>query len=489
MRVGIIGIYHESNTFISVPTTLDSFRQFALLTGADIRSEYGAAHHELGGFFQGLDEADIEAVPLLLASAMPSGPVTAAALESLLEIMWRELDGAGRLDGLLLGPHGAAVAESQRDMDGYWLSLVRERCGPEFPIFATIDPHANLSQPMVDACDAIVAYRSNPHLDQRQRGLEACSLLVGRLRGTIQPTQAAAFPPVTINIERQHTTQEPCLSMYQFADKLLECDRVLSNSIALGFPFADVVEMGSSFIAVTDDDAPLASEVAAEMADYLVNHRAQFIPEFISIEEAIDKATRSEGPVCLLDVGDNVGGGSAADGTLIAQAIHARGGPRTLVCINDPEAVSLARQAGSGARLPLEIGGKVDNMHGPPLLGDVTVRSLHEGRFVETEPRHGGKASHDMGPTAVVETDTQLTIILTTHRTAPFSLGQITSCDLDPITFQILIAKGVHAPVAAYAPISKRLIRVNTPGSTTADMSHFEFKHRRKPLFPFEEIG
>ena len=488
MRIGIIGIAHESNSFISLPTTLESFRQVALLTGEDVRQEYAAAHHELGGFFQGLDQAGVEAVPILMANAMPSGPVSADTLETILEMMWQELDRVGQLDGLLLGPHGAAVSEDHPDMDGYWLSLVRERCGADFPIVATIDPHANLSQAIVDACHATVAYRSNPHFDQRQRGLEACSLLMSHLHGQVQLTQAAVFPPVSINIERQHTTQEPCLSMYQFADKLLERERVLSNSIVLGFPYADVVEMGSSFIAVTNNDPPLAHQIAAEMSDYLMTHRDQFVPEFISLDQAVEQASHSEGPVCLLDVGDNVGGGSAADGTWIAHAIHTRGGPRSLVCINDPEAVNLARQAGTNAQLSLTIGGKVDSLHGPPLQADVTVRSLHNGRFVETEPRHGGKASHDMGPTAVVETDTQLTIILTSYRTAPFSLGQVTCCNLDPADFQILVAKGVHAPVAAYAPVSKQLIRVNTPGSTTADMSNFEFVQRRKPLFPFEQI-
>ena len=488
MRVGIIGIYHESNTFISTPTTLEMFRQLALLTGDDVRTEYAAAHHEVGGFFEGLEVAGFEAVPILLAAAMPSGSVTAEALDAIVEMMWRELDGAGPLDALLLAPHGAGVAENHSDMDGYWLSLVRERMGSDFPVVATIDPLANLTQEMIDACQAMVAYRSNPHLDQRQRGLEACSLLVRHLQGEVRLTQAAAFPPITINIDRQLTSEEPCLSMYQCADRMREQDGVLSNSIVLGFPYSDVEDMGTSFITVTDDNFKLAQQQANDLAGYLLSHREQFVPEFLSIEAAIDEATDCEGPVCLLDVGDNVGGGSAADGTWIAQEIHRRGGPRTLVCINDPEAVGQVQAAGVGARLSLSFGGKIDDLHGPAMTAEVNVRSIHDGRFTETEPRHGGKSSYNMGPTVVVETVSQLTAILTSYRTAPFSLQQITSCQVDPSDYQILVAKGVHAPVAAYAPVSKRLLRVNTPGSTTADMSQFEFTRRRKPLFPFESI-
>ena len=86
----------------------------------------------------------------------------------------------------------------------------------------------------------------------------------------------------------------------------------------------------------------------------------------------------------------------------------------------------------------------------------------------------------------MVRTDEGLTLILTSLRMPPFSLGQITSCGLDPTEFQIIVAKGVIAPVAAYAPICRELIRVNTPGVTTADMVSLTYHHRRRPLFPFE---
>jgi microcystin degradation protein MlrC len=103
--------------------------------------------------------------------------------------------------------------------------------------------------------------------------------------------------------------------------------------------------------------------------------------------------------------------------------------------------------------------------------------------------RHGGFTFFDMGPTAVVETDTGLTALLTTNRTYPSSLKQLTACGVDPLAFHVLVAKGVHAPVGAYGPISTRLIRVNTPGFTAADLRGFTYRHRRRPLFPFEELA
>src|SRR5690606_40638802 len=104
------------------------------------------------------------------------------------------------LDGLLVAPHGAAVSELEHDMDGYWLTKLREAAGPEMPIVITLDLHANLTPQMVAAVNATVAYKQNPHLDQRARGLEAARLMVRALRGEIRPTQAAAFPPIAINI-------------------------------------------------------------------------------------------------------------------------------------------------------------------------------------------------------------------------------------------------------------------------------------------------
>lgn len=493
MRVGIAGILHESNSFLTTPTTLADFRDVRLHRGREIIGAMAGGNHEISGNLEGLAEAGIEAVPLLYAWATPLGPVTAEALGQLLDMLWAEMDRAGKLDGLLLSPHGAAVAENEPDMDGYWLSLVRQRVGKNTPIINTIDPHANLTQRMIDACDATIAYRSNPHLDQKDRGLEAARLMARTLRGEVRPVQAAAFPPVAINIERQHTPSAPCKPMYDLADAILKRPGVLSDSIVLGFPYSDVIEMGSSFIVVTDNDRSLAQRYANELGDYLVQHRAEFKGRFVTIEEALDDALAGPGPVALFDMGDNVGGGSAADGTLLAQAILRRhqGGKkfRAFVAIYDPASAAQTRAAGVGRRVKLRVGGKTDSLHGPTLDIDATVRSLHDGPFTESQVRHGGLKAFDMGPTAVIETDGGLTIQLTSKRTIPVSLGQVTSCGLDPATFHILIAKGVQAPVAAYAPVTRRIIRVNTPGSTSADMAHFQYKHRRKPLYPLEEIG
>jgi microcystin degradation protein MlrC len=261
---------------------------------------------------------------------------------------------------------------------------------------------------------------------------------------------------------------------------------VLSNSLFLGFPYADVPEMGAAVLVVTDNDAALAQRLADEWASFLWERRQEFVGQLVGIDEALHRAATLDGSVCLLDMGDNVGGGSPGDGTLLAHAIQRRGLGPAVVCLYDPESVRQAATAGPGSRVPLLVGGKTDNRHGPPLEAEFTVAGLFDGRFTEAAPRHGGIVQYDQGRCAVIRTDNGLTLLLTSRRVPPFSLGQLTSCGLDPSAFRLLVAKGVHAPVAAYAPVCRAFLRVNTPGVTTADLSRLDYCHRRRPLFPFE---
>jgi microcystin degradation protein MlrC len=490
VRIGIVSLIHESNTFAVTPTTMASFRRDSLLVGEAVRGVFEGGLHQITGFLEGLVEADVEAVPIFHASTSPSGTITKETCEELFEMMFEALKKTGPLDGYLVSPHGANAGEGAdyRDLDGFWLAKLRAEVGAEVPIICVIDPHANLSERMVEACDATIAYRSNPHLDQKERGREAVDLIVRTLRGEIRPVQRAAFPTFGINIERQGTTLWPCLPLYELANGQLSQSGVLSNSVVLGFPYSDVEEMGSSAVVVTDNDPELAQRLADELVAYMLEHRDEFVGEYITVAEAVEQAVDAEGPICLLDMGDNVGGGSAADSTLIAHEIHRRGDTTGHVCLFDQASQDQAREAGAGARLTLAMGGKTDDRHGEPLVAEVVVKSLHEGTFEETEIRHGGYTHFDMGPTAVVVTDTGLTISLTSRRTVPVSLGVVTSIGLDPADFQILVAKGVHAPVAAYEPVCTQLIRVNTTGATAADMRTFEYEYRRRPMYPFEDI-
>ena len=500
-RVGVVAFLHESNTFLEQPTTLDHFRQDLLVTGPTMQDRIATAHHEAGGFFAGLTAAGIEAVPLVAARALPSGPISHDTFSAIMQMVDDAVATAGPLDGILAAAHGATVSEKVPDADGRFLQLLRDRLGSR-PLIATIDPHANLSPAMVAAADAITAYRTNPHLDQRDRGLEAARLMALTLAGRIRPTQAAAFPPLAIGIECQDPAAFPCLPHYEGAAAMrgafetlaptaaVPRGLVVSTSIVLGFPYADVAEMGSAAIVVTNDDPAAARRQADALGNGLWDARESFVPRLLGVDAAIDEALQLPGPVCLLDMGDNVGGGSPADGTVLARAFFRRGIFGSFACLRDADAAAAAYAAGVGGRIDRAIGGQSPAWRGvagaEPLSGTWTVTHLSAGHFRESKPRHGGASGFDQGPTAVLRSDKGLTVMATTHRMAPFSLEQVRHVGLDPAGLRLLAAKGVHAPVAAYGEVCRSFVRVDTPGVTTADASRLPYRHRRRPLFPFE---
>ena len=487
MRVGIVCLMHESNTFIATPTTMADFADDTLADGPAIREQMAASHHEVGGFFAGLDRAGIEAVPVFAARALPHGPIAADTAAVLLDRVLSGLRDAGDLDGILAAPHGAAVAENEPDFDGHWLNAVREFIGPDVPLIATIDPHANVSPRMVAACDAVIAYRTNPHLDQHDRGDEAATLMARMLRNEVRPTMAAAFPPFAVNITQQGTSEYPMRTVCEEADRIRGLPGVLSVSPVMGFPYADVPEMGAAVIVVTDGDRSVTVQHAAGLAGFWWDRRREFDAPPPPPADVVAQAGRLDGPVCILDTGDNVGGGSPADGTVLAhEFVRQQVGP-AFVCLYDPEAQTAAREAGVGTTVRLTAGGKSDGRHGDPIEGEFVVRQLTDGRFTERETRHGGRSEYDQGPTAVVQSiDNGLTLMLTALRMAPFSLAQITHAGVDPAAFRVLVAKGVHAPAAAYAPVCRHLLRAATPGATAPTLRSEDFRHRRRPMFPFE---
>jgi microcystin degradation protein MlrC len=307
------------------------------------------------------------------------------------------------------------------------------------------------------------------------------------LRGEVRPTQAAAFPPLMVNIERQHTASSPCRECYEALEDMRDDHRVLSTSWLLGFPYADVRHMGTSVLVVTDDEPDLARKLADDFAEYLSLRQADFKGQLIEPQEAIEIARRSARPVCLLDMGDNIGGGSPGDSTHLLHALTREPDLRSFVCLCDRQSVEQAVNAG-GAKYQAKLGGNSGRLHGDPVVANVRVRGLYAGAYEDHEPRHGGRTHYDMGPTAVLELEAGSIVMVTARRVMPVSLAQLTSCDLDPASFDVLVAKGVHSPVAAYSSVCPTLVRVHTPGVTTADITGLEYRNRRKPLFPFEPI-
>ncbi|HWB98197.1 MAG TPA: M81 family metallopeptidase [Bryobacteraceae bacterium] len=486
-RIGIAGFLHESNTFLPVATTYEHFASTSLTKGGDLLRAWRASHHELGGFLEGAARYGFEPVPLMATFAVPSGALTPEAFERIAAEMVESLRAAMPLDGLLVALHGATVSTSFPDADGEMLARLRAVTGPDLPIVNTLDLHANISERMVAGANATVVYRSNPHLDQKERGLEAAALMDKILRGEARPVQALAAPPLVIQISRQYTSEQPAQGLYDDVREVLTWPGILSASVAMGFYYSDVEEMGASFLAVADGDPALARRAADWMATRAWQRREEFIGRLPSPEEAVRLASQSaETPVALMDVGDNVGGGSPADSTILFAEILHQKVPNALVILYDPESVEQCVAAGVRATVDLRVGGKTDDRHGAPVAIRGRVRTISDGYYVETQVRHGGWGRNDQGVTVVVETEDQHTVILTSRRMAPMSLEQVLSLGIHPERKKLLIVKGVVAPRAAYAPVSAKILLVDTPGVTGDDPAQFHYQHRRTALYPLE---
>ncbi len=481
--IAIAGIMHESNTFCNTPT---DFEAFSCTIGDNILPIWKEAHHEIGGFIQSAALHDYVAIPTLMATATPAGPVTDAAFDKLTEMLIQQLKAIPNLDGLLLALHGAMVVKSHPDADGEALRRLRETFGESLPIVVTLDHHANVSQQMVDKSTALVIYKTNPHIDQRHRGIQAAELMMRILRDEVIPTQALAKPPMLLNILYQNTSAEPMHSIMNAAKRLESNANILVANVAAGYPYADVSEAGPSFVVVTNNNLQLAQTEADRLTGMLWDIRNQLTLNLPDASNAVQQGILChEHPVILVEMGDNIGGGSPGDSTFILEELIRQKASGFVVVLCDPQSVQTCIDIGVGNEVSLQVGGKTDNRHGDPVAIQGKIRLIHDGYFIETEPRHGGQKYHNQGLTAVVAVADSL-VVLTSYRQTPFSLQQLLSLGIDPKAMQIIVVKAAIAYRAAYEPIAGKIIEVDTPGLTAVNPLHFTYRNVRKPLFPLD---
>jgi microcystin degradation protein MlrC len=179
-----------------------------------------------------------------------------------------------------------------------------------------------------------------------------------------------------------------------------------------------------------------------------------------------------------------VGGGSAADGTVVLAELLRQRATDAVVCLFAPEEVRACESAGVGNEVELVVGGKVDRHHGDPVPVRGKVRLLHDGTYIEEEVRHGGKRVNHMGATALLEIAGRNLLVLNSLRHPPFSLGQLTCLGIRPQQQRILVVKAAIAYKAAYLPVAGTVIEVDTPGRTAVNPHRFEYRRIRRPLYP-----
>ncbi len=489
-RIAVGGILHESNTFCARLTGLDAFNWRATCRGEEIEAEFGDAAHEVGGFFAGAGEHGLRLVPTLVANAVPSGTVADEAFEALAGELIERVRGAGRIDGVLLALHGAMVTQSHPDADAEVLRRLRRELGAELPIVVTHDTHANVAAEEVELSSALVIYKEVPHVDQRQRGRQAASIMARITGEGVRPAQAIEKPPMLYNILFHDTTKPPMLPLVEELKRLERDDRrILAASAAVGYQYADVPQMGPSIVVVTDGDGGLARREARRLADLMWGHRREMVTELPDGGEAVRRAMRAERrPVVLVDLGDNIGGGSAGDGTTLLAELVKQGASGFVVPIYDPEAVKEAFRAGVRGLFDAEVGGKTDGLHGDPVRIRGQVKLLYDGKYTETAARHGGMRYLDQGATAVLSVGDPAQrepsfVLLNSERHPPFSLGQLTSAGIQPEQLRVIVVKAAVAFRAAYEAVAGTIIPVDTQGLTAVNPRRFVYERVDRDLF------
>lgn len=490
--IGVAGISHESNSFNIYKTNLEDFN-VNIKEGREERIDRffanGNAKNISAGYIEGARRFGLELYPTIVTSATPKGPLTTETFNTLMNEIIRDLKAGPKLQGILLNLHGAMIVDDYPSGDQEIVKRVREAFGPEMPIIVTHDFHANITPEIIKYSDVLITFKENPHLDTYDRGMQAAEIMSKMVRKEVRPVQAVVKTPMVYNIAYQSTFMKPLLPITTESKELEKNPKILAASVSGGYQYADVPWMGPAIVVVTNNDPELAEREAKRLSNMLWDTREDTRLNNPKPAEAVKMAMAHEGrPVVLIDMGDNIGGGSSGDSSFLLEELIKQGANGWAMVIADPEAYKMAEKAGVGNSFDFEVGGKTDQLHGKPVRVKGEVRSLNVGRYLETEIRHGGGRYWNMGHTAVIQVegstlDEPNLLLLTTLRASPNSAHHFVSNGVYVERQKILVVKGAIAPRVAYEPFASLLISVDSPGATAINPSWFKYYNIREGLF------
>jgi microcystin degradation protein MlrC len=490
MQFVICGVAHETNTFSNIPTGLKAFQKAegSLLIGSEIIQTHKKAKTEIGGFITYCMQEGINIIPTLTASAQPAGKVTTNALEEFLDVTIKRIENEEMVGAVLACLHGAMVSEDQDDAEGYFLKRIREAVDPNVPIVATLDLHSNITKAMIHYADILVGYDTNPHeaVDMFNRGVEAAELAHKMTKKEIYPTIALSKIPFWPPGQMQVTKRPPMKDILDRAFEYEEMEEVLTVTISAGFAWADIEEMGFGAVVTTNNDQALAEKLAKELTNFVWTNRERFYHENVPVDEAVERAIQaSEGPIILADVSDNPGGGTPCDGTVLLQHLLDKNAQDVaFALIADPEAVHKAISSGVGTEVTLQIGGKVDDLHGSTLTLTGKVKLISDGEVHWKGPMATG-VPLQFGKSVVFQCQ-GIDLLLTENRIQALDREIFRRNGITPEERKILVLKSLAHFRADFEPIAKEIIEVATPGILSSDLSIFNYKKISRPFWPLD---
>jgi microcystin degradation protein MlrC len=482
MRIAIGQIAHETNTFCQGETEVEDFQDLGWDRGDDVVRRHRGVRSELGGMLAAAERRGIEVVPTFSTAAEPSGTISANAYSRMLDELLGGIRSALPIDAVCLSLHGAGVAAGVDDLEGDILRHVRELVGQDVPIVVTLDLHGNITPAMAELADLLLGVNFYPHVDGYERGIEAVERAVQIRNEEIRPVAHLALLPMMISASTTDLSPARDINAACWAQE--KQAGVLDCTFFHGFPHTDIPRVGVSVYAAADGDPALAMEAAAAVARQLWDTRDTFLLEPIPPATAIRRALAVEGrPVVINEKADNPGGGAPGDGThLLRVMLESNLTDACFGFVADPETARQAHEAGTGATIPIRLGGKTDDLHGTPIESEAYVKCLTDGRFNLQTPMGQGMPV-DLGPCARLLIG-GVDVIVSTVRTQTLDPEVFLLHGIDVTRYKIVALKSSAHFRAGFAPVAAEMIRCDTPGLVSADLTTFPYRRLQRPIWP-----
>ncbi|WP_019997760.1 M81 family metallopeptidase [Aureimonas ureilytica] len=484
MRIFTASLATETNTFSPVPTDLLAF-QAAFYAGPGEHPDTPTLCSSPVPILRRRGRAEgFTVIEGTSCWAEPAGLIQRQTFEHLRDTILGELEAALPVDGVVLGLHGAMVAQGYDDPEGDFLQRVRALVGPDVTVAAEFDPHSHLTPLRVSQLDLLAAFLEFPHTDFEERGELVVDLALRTIRGEIRPV-ISTFDCRMIAI--YPTSREP---MRSFVDRLKAMegrDGILAVSVIHGFMAGDVPDMGTRIVVVTDGDKAKGEALAAKLGRELYALRGTTAMPILDTEAGLDqaravRAAHPEKPVVIADVWDNPGGGVAGDATHVLRRILERGdmGKVALATIWDPIAVSFCHAAGEGAEIELRFGGKSSPHGGQPLDARVKVLRVEESGWQSFR-----NSRVTLGRAATIRIiGTEIDVILITSRTQTYEPSIFTNMGVDFAAKDLLLVKSTNHFHAGFQPVASEIVYVASPTSYPTDPATTPYRKASLQLWP-----
>ena len=478
MKILVAGYQHETNTFAPSQADWAAFNRGdsfpAFVHGAAMLDKMRGVNIPIGGFIDAAKTRGWQLVPSSWCGAIPSAHVTEDAFERIAASILADA-AVGNFDAVYVDLHGAAVATHVDDTEGELIGRIRAVVGPALPIVASLDLHANVTTRMLAEADALVSYRSYPHVDMAATGELAAMLLARRVQlGRREPTVSRRLP-FLIPLNAQSTWMEPAKSLYE---ELVELDRDLGtvSSFCMAFPAADFDEcapMVWSHGARAEDAVHRLYARTAEPTQW----RLDVVDAAEAVRKAVALAAHRSAPVVLADTQDNPGAGGDSNTTGMLRALLQQGAGRAypgqvaLGLLFDPVAAERAFTAGVGATLALSLGRAVPTFTGDlsdaPVQGEFKVRGVSDGAVTLKGPMMTG-LTIELGPCACVEIEGVL-VVIASGKKQLLDRELFRFVGIAPETMKILVVKSSNHFRADFTPIASEIIVAKAAGPMAAD--------------------